>query len=63
VEIDSNITDADSGEITLSMSAATTSALKPGRYVYDLVMIDPGDVVTRVTEGIVTVSPGVTREE
>jgi len=58
---DVSISDASQGEITLSMSSANTANMSPGRYVYDLRLIDPDDVVTRVVEGIVVVSPGVTR--
>lgn len=56
----SNITDAANGEITLSMTAANTSNVKPGRYVYD-VTVGIGVDVLRIVEGIVTVLPGVTR--
>lgn len=48
------------GEITISLSAAETSALKAGRYVYDIEIEDPSETV-RVIEGIVTVTPEVTR--
>lgn len=58
---DVSISDAAQGEITLSMPSANTANMSPGRYVYDLKLIDPDDVVTRVVEGIVVVSPGVTR--
>jgi hypothetical protein len=50
----------DSGIITLSLSATETSNLVSGRYVYD-VEIKDGDAVSRVVEGIVTVTPQVTR--
>ncbi len=48
------------GEISISLSAAETSALKAGRYVYDIEIEDPSETV-RVIEGIVTVTPEVTR--
>jgi len=48
------------GKLKLSMSNFATKILKPGRYVYDLVITSGGGVKTRVAEGIVTVSPGVT---
>ena len=48
------------GEITISLTAAETSALKAGRYVYDIEIEDPSETV-RVIEGIVTVTPEVTR--
>ena len=54
-------TDAAGGEITMSMSAANTSLLTPGRWVYDVEIEDQASVVTRIFEGIVVVMPGVTR--
>lgn len=49
-----------SGVITLSLSANQTSNLIAGRYVYD-VEIQNGSEVSRIVEGIVTVTPQVTR--
>lgn len=54
------VSNAANGEITLSMTAANTALLIPGRYVYDLVM-DNANVRLRVVEGIATVFPSVTR--
>jgi hypothetical protein len=48
------------GVITLNLTANQTSSIEAGRYVYD-VEIANGSVVTRVVEGIVTVTPQVTR--
>ena len=48
------------GEVTLSMSANTTANIAAGRYVYDC-EITNGSVTTRIIEGIVTVTPQVTR--
>lgn len=48
------------GEITLSLTPTQTSALKAGRYVYD-VEIASVDETVRIVEGIVTVTPEVTR--
>lgn len=48
------------GVITLSLTSAQTSNLVAGRYVYD-VEIDNGATVSRIVEGIVTVTPQVTR--
>jgi len=58
--------DETTGVITLSMLAADTEELRaPRRYVYDVYMNSPSpDVVrTRVVEGIVTVTPSVSRPE
>jgi hypothetical protein len=50
------------GVINLVMAANTTQGLTAGRYVYDLEIYSAGNTsVTRVVEGIVTVTPGVTR--
>jgi len=55
------------GVVTLSMEAADTAELKPKRYVYDVYMTAPGltsgatGVRTRVVEGIVSVTPSVSR--
>lgn len=56
-----SITGIANGEITLSMTAANTANMSPGRYLYDLVITSPTGVKTRVIEGIVTVLPGVTQ--
>jgi hypothetical protein len=55
------ITDAVNGTITVSMTAANTANLTPGRYVYDLLITSPTSVKTRVIEGIATILPSVTR--
>ena len=55
------VTGIANGEITLSMTAANTANMTPGRYLYDLVITSPTDVKTRVIEGIVNVLPGVTQ--
>lgn len=49
------------GGVTLSMSANTTSSITAGRYVYDVEVQDAAGVRSRVVEGIVTVTPQVTR--
>jgi hypothetical protein len=56
-----SISNAANGEITLTMSAATTANLKSGRYVYDVVITDSSNNKTRLIEGIATVLPSVTR--
>jgi hypothetical protein len=49
------------GTINLSMAANQTSTIVPGRYVYDVEIVSGANVVSRVVEGIVTVTPEVTR--
>lgn len=55
------VSDAANGNVKLSMDSANTSNVKAGRYLYDLIMTDTGGVKTRVIEGIITVTPQVTR--
>lgn len=49
------------GNITLSLTAAETAALPAGRYVYDLEIVSGGGQVKRLVEGILTITPEVTR--
>lgn len=49
------------GTVTLSRSATETAALTPGRYYYDLELVSSGGVVTRLTEGTLTIYAEVTR--
>ena len=60
--LSATITGIANGQITLSMTAANTANLTPGRYVYDLKITNSVDnSVTRVVEGTATVLPSVTR--
>lgn len=55
-----NVT-ANTGEVTLSMPANTSNYISPGRYVYDCELTSSSNTKTRIVEGIVTVTPQVTR--
>lgn len=48
------------GKIIVSLTSAQTVNLKPGRYVYD-VIITRNSIKSRVIEGMVLVREGVTR--
>lgn len=48
------------GYITLAMTSNVSSGMDAGRYVYD-VEVNSSNVITRVLEGMVTVTPQVTR--
>jgi hypothetical protein len=52
---------SNTGSLTLSMSSNTTTAIWPGRYVYDVDVVDLFGNRSRIVEGIVTVTPEVTR--
>lgn len=49
------------GAVKLSLTAAETANVKAGRYLYDLKMTTDAAVTTRVLEGIITVSPQVSK--
>lgn len=49
------------GNVKIYLSPETTSGIQPGRYVYDVKMTDTANVVTRIVEGIVTITPQVTK--
>jgi hypothetical protein len=48
------------GIVTLSLEAGTTANIYPGRYLYDVV-VTSGSTRARVLEGIVNVTPQVTK--
>jgi hypothetical protein len=52
---------SSNGLINISLSSTQTAAMRPGRYVYDVEIVDAQNVVTRVVEGQVEVTPRVTR--
>lgn len=52
------ILDEANGNILLSMSGDVSSGLKPGRFMYDI-LVKQYNANTRVLEGIVTVYPQV----
>lgn len=56
-----SIADAANGNVILAMNAATTSNIKPGRYLYDIKMVRNNNTVARVVEGIITVTPRITQ--
>lgn len=55
------ITDSTNGEITMSMTAANTSNIKAGRYLFDVKTVDRTNITSRILEGIITVTPQVAR--
>lgn len=53
---------SNTGVVTLTMSAAATANIAAGRYVYDCELRDTvSNTTSRIVEGIVTVTPNVTR--
>lgn len=56
-------TSINNGVIVLTMNSATTTSLTYDRYVYDVVLKDSSNNISRVVEGIVSINPRVTRTE
>jgi hypothetical protein len=54
-------TGGTTGVLTLSLTANATANLTAGRYMYDVEIADSSNNITRVVEGIVTVTPNITR--
>lgn len=55
------IADASNGEILMSLTDGQTSNIKAGRYLFDVETVSANGVVNRVLEGIITVTPQITR--
>ena len=60
LNFNATIYDAANGIIQLSANSATTANLPSGKLVYDVTLTDANQNVTRVLEGVIYVSPGVT---
>ena len=56
-----SVSNATGGVVTIGLSATQTNALKAGRYVYDVEITASDATVTRIIEGQIEVTPGVTR--
>ena len=61
IDFTASVSNATGGEITISLTPAQTNALVAGRYVYDVEITSAGGTVTRVLEGQLEVTPGVTQ--
>ena len=55
------IANATTGRLQISLTPVQTGALSAGRYVYDVEITDSSGIITRVVEGQVEITPGVTR--
>jgi len=61
IDFVSSITNAANGTINISLSDTVTNNMKAGRYVYDVEILSAGGTKTRVLEGQLEVTPGVTQ--
>lgn len=55
------LTGTNEGKLIISFSANSSANLAAGRYVYDVVMTDPANNTIRLVEGLVNITPRVTR--
>ena len=56
------VTTAANGIVQFQMNAANTNTLAAGQYVWDCELTElTSGIVTRIVEGVVTVTPSVTR--
>ena len=53
--------DAAQGKVRLQLNNTQSSAIPAGRWLYDVEITSPSGTKTRVIEGIVTVTPEITR--
>ena len=61
-DFSASVQSATNGTVRISLSAVQTNALKAGRYVYDVeIKKTSTSEVTRVVEGQIEVTPGVTK--
>ena len=60
VSFATTVYNASFGQIQIGLSTAQTSNLKPGRYIYDIVVTDNEGKTSRVVEGMVLVREGAT---
>lgn len=56
-----SVYDAANGKVRLQLSAATSSSIPAGRWLYDVEITSTSGSKTRVVEGIVTITPQITQ--
>jgi len=54
-------TTTNTGMLVISLTATQTANIVAGRYVYDVELVDTQNTVVRILEGIVTITPEVTK--
>jgi len=55
-----SIANSTSGIVQIGMTTSMISTIKPGRYIYDVVISDANNTKSRVIEGMVLVREGAT---
>jgi len=55
------VVDAANGNVSMTLDAANTANISPGKYVYDILVTNAANVKSRLAEGQITVTPRVTK--
>lgn len=61
VGLGASIVNASKGQIRVGLTSTQTGSIKPGRYLYDVVVSNPQGSVIKVIEGMILVREGITR--
>ena len=61
VGLGASIVNASTGQVRVGLTSTQTGSIKPGRYLYDVVLTNPQGVVSKVIEGMILVREGITR--
>ena len=56
-----SIVNVSTGQLRIGLTSTQSGSIKPGRYVYDVVITNPQGGVSKVIEGMVLVREGITR--
>lgn len=56
-----SVYDPANGEFLLTMNSSNTANLRAGSYFFDVKVTDPSSTVTRLIEGVIYVTPSITR--
>jgi hypothetical protein len=60
ITFNTTITDAPNGVVNLYLDANTTANITPGTLLYDVIIKDPNNLISRVLEGRIFMDPSVT---
>jgi hypothetical protein len=61
VSLNATVENTSLGQVRVGLAKSQTSSLKPGRYIYDVVVIDNFNITKRVVEGMILVKEGATK--
>ena len=60
-DLNAAILNVNDGTVTVGLTTSQCTVMKPGRYVYDVLITDSSNTTTSVVEGSVLVRKGVTQ--